>query len=1466
MTQTFTSTITTQITLTSPVTIAAGVKVDNSQSALYPSVIDGPGFGTLVDNGYITGSFFAVSLANGGSVSVGTGATIEAFDAVIMAGSAVSTLVNNGLIEGTAIGVSLASAIVTNAATAKIAGGIQLTRGTVTNYGTETGGIVFSAGGTVTNAGTSANISASDAVGVDISGGVGVVSNQGTISSIYLTAGGTVTNNKLVKGVTTAYGINTAGANASYVENIATVSGVGMETGGRLVNAAGGQIVGYNDGVLFNGAGTISNSGTILGVGGLLGEHEPGFGGTLGISFAGSGEILNATTSTVIKGTDTGIALGGSLGHVTVINHGSIIGATSNGYGVIDHGSGTNTIINYGLITGKDALSFGSGDDLLIIEGGSTLHGIVAGGSGTSEVEFAAGTGAVTLAGLNSEFISISSFVNASSSLSLSGSNTLAPSAVFDNLGVVLNPGTLNVFGTLDNTGTFSGAMTVGGLYLPVLAPDPSSAELINGAGGVISTTLATAVAANPYSGLLTVTIENAGTIDDAASGGTAITLNAGLDNLLVLDPSSVITGAINGGATAGSTIGSTLELAAGAGAGTVAQISDFLDVSVDSGATWHIEDSSIADLVNNGVVVLNNTDTIGGAVIQLQPGSDLVLDSSLPGNAMVAFSGTTQALEVADFFAAAATASANDTIDLATVAFNPAGAVSLVSGDKLLVIENGGTNTINLSPSQSLSGMYFHLSSDGFDGTDVVESSVPCFLSGTRIQTPDGERPVERLEIGDLVVTAAGAQRPVKWIGRRHYAAPFPEQADLIPVVIEAGALADGVPARDLYVSPLHGLLIDGFIVPAGALINGHSIRKCSDLAEIDYFHIETEEHDIILANGAPAETFIDETSRNMFDNAETFYALYPQGARGTMALCAPRLEYGGELDRLRRKIALRAGILLDHDAGAEVVGYLEHADRHGISGWAYAPARPNVPVYLDIFNRGALLARTIANIPRPDVKNAGFGTGRYGFSVALPAPLPALQRHEISVRPARAAAMLTGSPIVLDPGVSSELLRTGGLQSLIDAAVRGAPSAAQVQLIGSTLEHAGRQIQVTAARAPVAAKPSLPVAGRLALVLDEFWPNPERDAGSNAVVSHIAALQALGYSVVFCATAGAPADEPARAGCVALQERGVVCHGQDGASAEQVIRNLAGAGLKVAYLHRLGVASAYAGLVKHLAPRARVIYAVADVHALRLERQAAVTGRPELRLRAQAVRAAELWAMQVVDCVVTHSQFEAEYLKNLMPGINVKTVPWEVRPSEPAALKGRADIAFIGGAGHAPNFDAVSYLSGRIMPLVWRVAPEIRCLVVGPDWPAPLFARLDDRIVNAGHLPSLKPLLDQVKLTVAPLRFGAGLKGKVLASLAAGTPCVMSGIAAEGLSLDAALSGAVAEGDGLAEAIVQVYRNKMTQRVLSAAGIDLIRTQFSSDAVISALADALGERNDAGTAAPVKARASAPRQTAAV
>ena len=199
---------------------------------------------------------------------------------------------------------------------------------------------------------------------------------------------------------------------------------------------------------------------------------------------------------------------------------------------------------------------------------------------------------------------------------------------------------------------------------------------------------------------------------------------------------------------------------------------------------------------------------------------------------------------------------------------------------------ENGGGLLYVFTDSPS--SYYFVYSVNDFSGSGFPGSFNPasisagaqvfCFAEGTSIATVNGQSAVETLEIGDLIQTESGKAKPVKWIGLQRVHKLFAGPR-LLLVCIRADALDSGLPHSDLTVTADHGLLVDGVICHAGALVNGTTITRVplSEMGETyTVYHVETEAHEIILANGAPAETFIDNVSRRVFDNYAQFEALY--------------------------------------------------------------------------------------------------------------------------------------------------------------------------------------------------------------------------------------------------------------------------------------------------------------------------------------------------------------------------------------------------------------------------------------------------------------------------------------------------------------------------------------------------------------------------------------------------------------
>jgi hypothetical protein len=281
-----------------------------------------------------------------------------------------------------------------------------------------------------------------------------------------------------------------------------------------------------------------------------------------------------------------------------------------------------------------------------------------------------------------------------------------------------------------------------------------------------------------------------------------------------------------------------------------------------------------------------------------------------------------------------------------------------------------------------------------------------PCYTPGTRITTPAGEVPVEDFQIGDLVTTASGVAKPIKWIGRRtHPAEQVDAHPNLRPVLIRKNALGEALPHRDLIVSPMHSMLVDEVLIPAVALVNGVSILRRETSGVVEYIYIELEEHDIVLAEGAPAETFLDDNDRSMFENASEYYDLYDL-VEPKRSFCAPRPEEGYQLEAIRRRLAERAGALPTCAVvPGELAGHVERFAGGLLEGWVMDRADPTSPVELEVLVGGEVALTVLANRYRTDLDAAGLAGGRCGFTVELPAVTPL---DQIEVRRATDACLL--------------------------------------------------------------------------------------------------------------------------------------------------------------------------------------------------------------------------------------------------------------------------------------------------------------------------------------------------------------------------------------------------------------------------------------------------------------------------
>lgn len=415
---------------------------------------------------------------------------------------------------------------------------------------------------------------------------------------------------------------------------------------------------------------------------------------------------------------------------------------------------------------------------------------------------------------------------------------------------------------------------------------------------------------------------------------------------------------------------------------------------------------------------------------------------------------------------------------------------------------------------------------------------------------------------------------------------------------------------------------------------------------------------------------------------------------------------------------------------------------------------------------------------------------------------------------------------------------LRAGGgtvlVQGAADAVLAG-------PLAGTAMKSAGRTrfLHRWAGTLPRIGEEA-PAEARTALFIDEHFPAPDEDAGSVAVFSHARAFVRLGYRVAFVATE--------RAGHAAIRAQRLRARGieaEDGiGSVEQFLATRANQ-FDVVYVHRYHVARQVLEAARAANPKARILFSLADLHHIREERARAATGKGDAHA-IDATRADEFAAMAAADVTITHSAWERDYIAEHVPAARVVVAMWDL-----AALPARTPFAerqglcFLGSYRHAPNGDAIDHFAGTVWP---RIAEAIRrdgFDIAGAHTDALKLGALPADIRLVGYVADIAAYLDGKRLMVAPLRFGAGVKGKVLLALSHGLPCIMSPVAAEGIPLSAALTEALVAADDAAFAakIEALYADADRWQAVSEAAVDWARKTLSEEAVTRAVADALAE-----------------------
>ncbi len=349
-------------------------------------------------------------------------------------------------------------------------------------------------------------------------------------------------------------------------------------------------------------------------------------------------------------------------------------------------------------------------------------------------------------------------------------------------------------------------------------------------------------------------------------------------------------------------------------------------------------------------------------------------------------------------------------------------------------------------------------------------------------------------------------------------------------------------------------------------------------------------------------------------------------------------------------------------------------------------------------------------------------------------------------------------------------------------------------------------------------------------ALVVDAELPATDRDAGSVAALEQMLVLRRLGWRVTFAAAGGG---KPAERDRSRMERSGIEVVDAAGQPGVTDILRERGTDLQLVHLYRHRVATLLLPRVRDLAPDAKILFSPADLHFLREARQAAVSGG-QTADRIADTKSKEIACVREADATILLSDHERDVLAADVDPARLHVLRWIVRPHAIVPpFAARQGVLFVGNFRHAPNVDAILWYANEVQPILTRMRPGLVTDVVGADAPASILALRSDEVRVRGWVADLAEVLAQVRLTVAPLRYGAGFKGKVATSLAAGVPVVGTSIAFEGSGLAAGDGiASVDSAEEFARAIIRVHDEETVWRELSNRALERVAALYSPDA----------------------------------
>ncbi|GAB4200514.1 MAG: hypothetical protein Tsb002_36660 [Wenzhouxiangellaceae bacterium] len=364
--------------------------------------------------------------------------------------------------------------------------------------------------------------------------------------------------------------------------------------------------------------------------------------------------------------------------------------------------------------------------------------------------------------------------------------------------------------------------------------------------------------------------------------------------------------------------------------------------------------------------------------------------------------------------------------------------------------------------------------------------------------------------------------------------------------------------------------------------------------------------------------------------------------------------------------------------------------------------------------------------------------------------------------------------------------------------------------------------------------------------LIIDAWVPTPDQDSGSLRMVNLLGLLQEMGWQVVFCA-----ADRSHRGRYTQdLQSLGIEVWYHPYLHDFKDFLSRHGSRFSAVILSRYYVAQEILPLVRRHCPLTPVIFDTVDLHFLREEREAEVKQSKTLKRLAATTRKHELALVDDCEITLVVSPEEQKLLRHIRPLARVEVL------SNIHRLHGcrqgyeqRRDLMFVGGFQHPPNIDAVQWFIAEVWPAIHTALPEARFRVIGSKMPDEIKQLQAPNVDVLGFVEDLEPHLDECRLSIAPLRYGAGVKGKVNSSMSYGQPVVATTVAVEGMGLEDGSDVLVADdAQAFAEAVIRLYQDEALWQRLSQAGMENIRRHFSREAALERLRAILPDSQKSG------------------